>query len=123
SGNGMAARRFGWANGTDFARPRGSALAANGRPSTGNVRGNPSLRAAGRPRRMATTNPDRRQSLGHRVRHLQVGEPAPSAGAGTDTTDATGALVLCRSDRAWRGTDACADLSRALPVRRRPQGP
>src|SRR5262245_32368735 len=119
----MAARRFGWANGTDFARPRGSALAANGRPSTGNVRGSPSLRASGRPRRMATTNPDRRQSAGHRVRYLPVGERAPSEGAGTDTADATGALVLRRSDRAWRGTDARADLSRVLPGRRRRQGP
>src|SRR5262245_31608712 len=119
----MAARRFSWANGTDFARPRGSALAINGRPSTGNVRGDPSLRAAGRPRRMATTNPDWRQSLGHRIWHLPVGEAAPSAGAGANTTDATGALVLRRSDRAWRRTDACAGLSRALPGRRHRQGP
>src|SRR5262245_50606695 len=119
----MAARRFSWANGADFARPRGSALATNGRPSTGNVRGSPSLRAAGRPRRLATTNPDRRQSAGDRVRYLPVGEPAPSAGAGADTTNAIGALVLRRSDRAWRGIDACADLSRAVPGRRTRQGP
>ena len=68
-------------------------------------------------------NPDRCQSLGHRVRHFPARQPAPSAGAGADTTDATGALVLCRGDRAWRGTDARADLSRALPGRRPRQGP
>ena len=38
-------------------------------------------------------------------------------------TDATGALVLCGRHRAWRGTDAGADLSRALPGGRPRQGP
>src|ERR1700730_17105708 len=121
--NGVAASRFGRVNGKEFARPRNSPLAANGRPSTGNVRGDPSLRAAGDPRRMAATNPDRRQSVGHRVRYLPVRQQAPSAGAGADTTDATGVLVLRRGDRAWRGTDARADLSRALPGRGPRQGP
>ena len=46
-----------------------------------------------------------------------VDQPAPSAGAGADTTDATGALVLCRGDCAWRGIDAGTDLSWSLPHR------
>ena len=50
-----------------------------------------------------------------------TGLPAPSAGAGADTTNATGALVLRRGDCAWRGTDARADLSRALPGHRPPR--
>jgi hypothetical protein len=62
----MAARGFSRAGGTEFRRPGSGSVAANGRPSIGNVRGNPSLRAAGRPRRLAATKPDRRQSLGHR---------------------------------------------------------
>src|SRR5262245_55985442 len=101
---------------------RSSEVEVSNRPSTGNVRGDPSLRAAGRPCRMAATNPDRRQSLGHRVRDFPLRQPAPSARAGAHTTDATGVLVLRRGDRAWRGTDARADLSRALPGRRPRQG-
>src|SRR6266581_5915857 len=116
-GDGMATRRFSGADGKEFARPRGSTLAANGRPSAGDVRGDPSLLSAGRPRPMAATDPDRRQPPGHRVRHLPVRQPAPSAGAGADTTDATGALVLRRGDRAWCGTGAPADLSWFLPGR------
>ena len=50
-------------------------------------------------------------------------ESAPSAGAGADTTDAIGPLVLCCGDRAWRGIDARADLSWSLPGRRPRQGP
>src|SRR6516164_3257217 len=96
-------------------RPRGGTLAANDRPSIGDVRGHPSVRAAARNRRMAATDPDRCQSPGHRVRHLPVRQQTPSAGAGADTTDATGALVLRRGDRAWRGTDARTNLSRPLP--------
>jgi hypothetical protein len=42
----MAARGFSRANGKEFTRPRDSTLAANGRPFTGNVRGDPPLRAA-----------------------------------------------------------------------------
>jgi methanethiol oxidase len=79
--------------------------------------------AAARHRRMAATDPDRRQSLGHRVRYLPARQQTPSAGAGTDTTNATGAMVLRRSDRAWRGTDARTNLSRALPGRRPRQEP
>jgi hypothetical protein len=41
---------------------------------------------------MAAADPDRRQSLGHRVRHLPVRQPAPSTGAGADTTDETAAF-------------------------------
>src|SRR6516162_947865 len=58
--NGMAARRFSRANGKEFARPRASTLATDARPFTSNVGGDPSLRFAGRSRRMATTDPDRR---------------------------------------------------------------
>src|SRR5215211_9279607 len=105
----MAARRFSRADGKELTRPGGGTLAANGRPPIGNVRGDPSLRAAGRPPRMAATNSNRRQSLGYRVWHLPVRQPAPSAGAGADTTDAIGALVLRRGARAWCGTDARAD--------------
>jgi hypothetical protein len=112
--NGMAARRFRRANGKEFARPRDSTLAANGGPSTGNVRGDPSVRAADRPRRMAATDPDRRQSLSDRVRHLPVRQPTPSEGVGAHTTDPTGALVLRRGNRPWRGTDARTNLSRSL---------
>ena len=54
---------------------------------------------------------------------FRLDQPAPSAGAGADTTDATGALVLRRGDRARRGIDARADLSRALPGRRPRQRP
>jgi hypothetical protein len=39
----MATRRFSRADGKEFARPRGSTLAANGRPSAGDARGDPSL--------------------------------------------------------------------------------
>src|SRR5271169_5768558 len=102
----MAARRFSRADGKELARPRGSTLAANGRPSAGDARGNPSLLFAGRSRPMAATDPDRCQPPGYRVRYLPVRQPAPSASAGTDTTDTTGALVVCRGDRAWRGIDA-----------------
>src|ERR1700680_2376675 len=107
----MATRRFSRADGKEFARPRGSTLAANGRPSAGDARGDPSLLSAGRPRPMAATDPDRRQPFGHRVRHLPFHHRTPSAGAGADTTDTTGALVLCRGYRAWRGIDAATNLS------------
>ena len=56
--------------GRGFKSARGGTLAANSRPFPGNVRGDLSLRAAGRPCGVAATNSDRRQSLGHRVRHL-----------------------------------------------------
>src|SRR5262249_56245576 len=71
----------------------------------------------------AATNTDQRQSLGHRVRHLPGRQPAPSASAGANTTDATGALVLRDRDRTWRGTNARTDLSWALPGCRPRQGP
>src|SRR6266511_4195405 len=119
----MAARRFSRADRKELTRPHDGTLAANGRPSTGDVRGDPSVRAAARHRRMAATDPDRRQSLGHRVRYLPARQQTPSAGAGTDTTNATGTMVLRRSDRAWRGTDARTNLSRALPGRRPRQEP
>src|SRR4029077_20108638 len=53
-------------------------------------------------RLLAVADPVRRQSPGHRVRHLPARQTAPSASAGADTTDATRTLVLCRSDRPRR---------------------
>src|SRR5262249_2627670 len=122
-GNGVAARRISRTDGKEFKSARGGTLAANGRPSPGNVRGDPSLRAAGPSWGVAATNSDERQSLGHRVRHLPGRQPAPSASAGANTTDATGALVLRGRDRTWRGTNARTDLSWALPGCRPRQGP
>src|SRR5215831_4023062 len=58
--NGMAARRFSRPDGKELARPLVDALATNCRPFPGNVGGDPSLRVAGRPPRMAATDPDRR---------------------------------------------------------------
>src|SRR4029453_7119735 len=113
-GDGVAAGRFSRADGTEFSRPCRGAMAAFNRASAGDAPGAPSLRAACHPRRMAATDPDRGQPPGHRVWYLPAGQPAPSADTGTDTTDATGALVLRGSDRAWRGIDARADLSGTL---------
>jgi hypothetical protein len=45
----MATRRFSRVDGKEFARPRGSTLAANGRSSAGDARRDPSLLFAGRP--------------------------------------------------------------------------
>src|SRR6266436_6565724 len=115
SGNGMAARRIGWIDGKEFACLDGCPLAANGRPSARDAPGDPPLCAAGRARRMAAPDTDRRQPPCHRVRYLPASRPAPSTGIGADTADAIGALVLRRSNRSWCGTDARADLSRALP--------
>src|ERR1700731_2737386 len=84
SGNGVAARRFGWIDGKEFARLVGSALAALGRPSPGNALGAATLRVARRPCRMATADPNRRKSVGHRVRHLPAHQPALSTSAGAD---------------------------------------
>src|SRR6516164_8769457 len=116
----MATRRFSRADGKEFARPGGSTLAANGRPSAGDAGRDPSLLSVGRPSPMAATDPDRCQPPSHRVRYLPVRQPAPSASTGADTTDAIGALVLCRGNRPWRGIDAGTDLYRSLP-RRRPR--
>src|SRR5262245_3623068 len=91
-GNGVAARRISRTDGKEFKSARGGTLAANGRPSPGNVRGDPSLRVAGRPCGVAATNSVQRKSLGHWVRHLSSRQPAPYASAGANTTDATGAL-------------------------------
>src|SRR6266436_10426522 len=44
SGNGMAARRFRWIDGKEFAFVDGRALAADGRPPAGDAIGDPSLR-------------------------------------------------------------------------------
>src|SRR5882757_10176251 len=115
SGNGVAARRVGWIDGKEFARHAGRAWAASGRPSARDAAGDPSLRAAGRPRRMAAPGTDRRQPPCHRIRYLPPCRPAPSTSVGADTTDTTGALVLRRGNRPWRGAYAGADLSRALP--------
>src|SRR5450755_290345 len=57
--------------------------------------------------------------------HLPAPQSLSSTGAGADTTDATGALVLRRGDRAWHWLDARADLSRPLSglrSRQRPRG-
>src|SRR6188472_2169763 len=56
--DGMAARRFSWANGKEFKSACAGTLADDGRPSAGNLGGNPSLRVAGRYRRMAASDPD-----------------------------------------------------------------
>ena len=45
---------------------------------------------------------------------LPAHRASPSPRAGAHKTDAARALVVHRSGRAWRGTDAGADLSRAL---------
>ena len=91
------------------------ARAAGRRPSAGDAAGDAAVRAADHAGRMAAPDPDRRQPARHRVRHLPACQPKPSTGAGADPADATGAVVVCRRHRAWRGTDAGADLSRALP--------
>ena len=75
--------------------------------------------------RMAAPDSGRRQPPGHRLRYLPARPPTPSTSAGADTADAIGAVVLCGRNRARRGTDAGADLSRALPgsrPRQRPRG-
>src|SRR5215813_12727867 len=117
-GDGMAARRFSGADGKEVARPSGSALAADDRPFAGDARGAPSLRSTGYRIAMAARDSDRRQSRARRVWHFPVRQPAPSAGARTNTADATGGMVLCRRDRAWRRTDAGTNVSGSL--RRRP---
>jgi hypothetical protein len=60
---------------------------------------------------MAATDPDRREPPGHRVRQLPAHQPEPSAGAGADTTDTTGALVLCRGVPIYLGLCRAADLN------------
>src|SRR4030088_1896179 len=122
-GSGWAARRFGWIDGKEFACLGSRALAANGRPPARDAPGDPSLRGVGYPRRMAALDTDRRQPPCHRVRYLPASRPAPSTGIGADTTDATGALVVRRSDRAWCRFDARADLSWTLPASRPRQRP
>jgi len=70
-------------------------------------------------------DPDRRQPARDWFRHLSAGQSAPPAGAGANTADATGAVVLCRGHRAWRGADAGTDLSRTVPgsqPRQKPRG-
>src|SRR3954453_3964142 len=118
SGNGVAARRFRRIDAKEFACPGGSTLAADGRPSPRNVAGDPALRAAGHPRRMAAEDPVWRQPLRHRLRRVPAGRPPPSEELGADKADATWAFVLCDSDRAWRRTDAGADLSWTLQALR-----
>src|ERR1700733_3643784 len=122
-GNGVAARRFGWIDGKEFACPGSRALAANGRPPARDAPDDLSLRAVGYPRRMAALDTDRRQPACHRVRYLPASRPAPSTGIDADTTDATGALVVRRSDRARCRFDARADLSWTLPASRPRQKP
>src|SRR5882757_10403754 len=124
-GDGMAARRFGRPDGTQPARAGRRARAAGGRPSARDAARDPSLRAAGHARRMAAPDPDRRQPARDWFRHLSAGQSAPPAGAGANTADATGAVVLCRGHRAWRGADAGTDLSRTVPgsqPRQKPRG-
>src|SRR3954449_12655761 len=104
SGNGVAARRFRRIDAKEFACAGGRALAADGRPSPRNLAGDPALRAAGHPGRMAAADPVWRQPLRHRLRRVPADRPPPSEELGADTADATWALVLCDSDRAWRRT-------------------
>ena len=122
-GNGMAARRFGWIDGTEFACLIGRALAVSGRASARDPSGARSLRTPSRPRRMATADTDRRQRPCYGVRYLPGFQPASSTRNGADTADATRALVFRRGTRAWCRIDACADLSRTLPRSRPRQGP
>src|SRR6185437_11983466 len=103
-------RPFGWIDGEEYACVSGRALAANGGPSACDARRDLSFRSAGRPRRMAPPDTDRRQPSCHRVRYLSACRPTPPTGIGEDTADAIGALVLRRGHRAWRGTDARTDL-------------
>src|SRR3954453_2000645 len=58
SGNGLAARRFGWIDAKEFAGPGGCAWAAGGRPPARDVARDAPLCAAGRARRMAARHPD-----------------------------------------------------------------
>ena len=124
SGNGVAARRFGGIDGTAVRRALVSALwpLAAGHllamllvilpfALLDHIGG------------MAAPDPARRQPPCHRLRYLPAGRPKPSTGAGADSADAIGAVVLCGRHRAWRGTDAGADLSRALQGSRPRQGP
>src|ERR1700716_324314 len=85
SGNGVAARCFGWIDGKEFACLGGGALAAYGRPFACDAAGDPPLRAPGRARRMAAPDTDRRQSACHRVRYLAAGPPPPTTCIGADT--------------------------------------
>src|SRR5207245_1797902 len=114
-GHGVAARRFGWTDGKEPACSDGRALAAHGRPSARDAARHPSLRAIGCRRRMAAHDTDRRKPPRYRLWSFPACQPASSTGAGTDIAGAIGALVVRRRARAWRGTDAGADLSRALP--------
>src|SRR5207253_8514041 len=111
-GHGVAARRFGWIDGEESMGAPGRACAAHGRPSARDAAGDPALRAARCRRRMAAHDTDRGKLARPRLRSLPACQPASSTGAGTDITGTIGALVLCRRARAWRGTDAGADLSR-----------
>src|SRR3954447_3810949 len=61
SGDGGGARRFPRIDAKEFAGPAGSTLAADGRPSAGDVAGAAALRAAGHLGRMAAADPVRRQ--------------------------------------------------------------
>src|SRR5258707_8313755 len=114
-GHGVAARRFGWIDGEESAGPGGGALAAHGRPSARDAARDPALRAARCRRRMAAHDTDRRQPARHRLRSLPACQPAPSESPGTDLAGAIRALVVRGRTRAWRRTNAGADLSRALP--------
>src|SRR4051812_26724778 len=114
-GHGLAARRFGRTDGKEPARADINARAAGGRPSARDAAGDPALRAAGRSRRMAAHDTGRRQPARRHVWSLSSRQPPPSAGAGADIAVATGAVVVRRRTGAWRGTDAGADLSWALP--------
>src|SRR6478735_1627929 len=114
-GHGVAARRFGWVDGTKSAGAGGRAWSVGGRPSACHANGDSALRAAGYGRGMAGRDTDRRKPPRHRLRPISSCKPAPSKGAGADIAGATGALVVRRRARPWRGADAGTDLSRALP--------
>src|SRR6516164_3514802 len=57
-GYGLAPRAFSRINGTELARSPCGAGGAGRRPPAGDAGGDASLRVAGRPRRMATADPD-----------------------------------------------------------------
>src|ERR1700722_19755843 len=92
SGDGLAAGGFRRADGKKQPSPVGGTLAAHARPSVGDADGDPAFLAAGHAGLLAASDPDRRQPSGHRIRYLPAPLPAPPAGAGSDSTDASGAL-------------------------------
>src|SRR5579871_1867461 len=115
SRNGLAARGFRRADGKKSARPVARPLAAVGRPSAGDAADALAVHAPPGADRMAAPDPDDGGASRHELRTDSAGLAPPPPGAGQNTADATGALVIRDRDRARRRLDAGADLSRSLP--------